>query len=63
MLFRHVKADLAHRYPQTKEETGAATKKLREQIGAFVPRAESVLRQAQRWVIEGAAVPAKEKSG
>jgi len=44
-----------------KEESGAAAEKLREQIEGFLPQVERVLRQAQRRVIEGVAVPAKEK--
>jgi transposase, IS5 family len=41
--------------------SGAAAKKVREQIAAFVPRVEQVIEQARRRVIEGVAVPAKEK--
>jgi IS5 family transposase len=41
--------------------SGAAARKVREQIATFVPRVEQVIDQARRRVIEGAAVPAKEK--
>jgi IS5 family transposase len=44
-----------------KEEADSAAKKLREEIEAFVPRVERVIRQAQQRVIEGVAVPASEK--
>jgi IS5 family transposase len=44
-----------------KQEAGEAAEKLREQIEAFVPRVEQVIRQTQQRVIEGAAVPAKAK--
>jgi IS5 family transposase len=40
---------------------GAAARKVREQIAAFVPRVEQVIDQARRRVIAGVAVPAKEK--
>lgn len=44
-----------------REQKGAAAAKLREQIEEFVPRVEQVIEQARRRVIEGVAVPAKEK--
>lgn len=43
------------------ERPGTVAEKLREQIEAFVPRVEQVIEQARRRVIEGVAVPAKEK--
>lgn len=44
-----------------KQETGAAAQRVREQMEAFVPRVAAVIRQAERRVIEGVAVPANEK--
>jgi IS5 family transposase len=44
-----------------RERKGAAAEKVREQIAAFVPRVEQVIDQARRRVMEGVAVPAKEK--
>lgn len=43
------------------ERSGAAAEKLRQPIAAFVPRVAQVIGQAQRRVIEGVAVAAKEK--
>lgn len=43
------------------QRSGTAAKQVREQIATFVPRVEQVIGQARRRVIEGVAVPAKEK--
>jgi IS5 family transposase len=43
------------------QRSGAAAQRVREQIATFVPRVEQVIDQARRRVLEGVAVPAKEK--